>query len=113
MTDSSAAHAAGSLNADQQEAYDAIMAWLDARNPKIQNLKDPNFRYRKPEFELPPGAETWFDDNPDDFFVLKGFAGVGKSFLLAELILDLSEKGWNIAATAPTNKAVGVIQDKV
>jgi len=113
MTDSNAAHAAGPLNDDQQVAYDDVMAWLDARNPRTQGLKDPNFRYRKPAFELPPGADNWFDDNPDDYFVLKGFAGVGKSFLLAELILALSEESWNIVATAPTNKAVGVIQDKV
>jgi len=115
MTENTAAQAAEtlSLNPDQQAAYDAIMAWLEARNPKTQSLRDPNFRYRKPTFELPDGMEEHFDDNPDDYFVLRGYAGVGKSFLLAELILDLSAKGWNIAATSPTNKATGVIQDKV
>lgn len=115
MTEETAAPAAEPivLNPDQQAAYDAIMAWLEARNPRYLNLTDPNARYRKPEHRLPPGAEEWFDDNPDDYFVLRGFAGVGKSLMLAELILDLSAKGWNIAATAPTNRAVGVIQDKV
>src|ERR1700737_802950 len=113
MTDPNAANAAETitLNPDQQAAYDAIMAWLEDRTAK--HAADPQLRFKRPKFELPDGAEEWFRDCPDDFFVLKGFAGVGKSLMLAEVILDLSAKGWNIVATAPTNKAVSVIQQKV
>lgn len=107
---------------DQQAAYEQMMTWLTARDPRalrrLHDPLDPNYdpdmrRYAKSNFQLPPGAEQWFDDNPDDYFILRGYAGTGKTFMLAEMILDLSEQGWTIACTAPTNKAVGVIQEKV
>jgi exodeoxyribonuclease-5 len=113
MTENTAANAAEPivLNPDQQAAYDAIMAWLETRDPR--QPKGENLKYQRPTFKLPPGTEEWFKDNPDDYFVLKGFAGTGKSTLTSKLIVDLSEQGWNMAACAPTNKAVGVIQEKV
>jgi molybdopterin-guanine dinucleotide biosynthesis protein len=115
MTDSDAAHAAETLtlNEGQQAAYDAVMAWLEARDPRKKQADGIELRYKKPKFELPDGAEEWFSDNPDDYFVLAGFSGSGKSTLTSKIIVDLSEKNWNIAVTAPTNRAVGVVQEKV
>jgi exodeoxyribonuclease V len=115
MTDTTAAPAAEPivLNDDQQAAYDAIMAWLEARDPRKKQPDGIELRYKKPKFAVPAGSEEWFRDNPDDFFVLRGVAGSGKSTLTSQLIVDLSEKGWNMCACAPTNKATGVIQDKV
>lgn len=101
------------LTLDQQEAYDAILAWLAARDPSVPTANGVELKYRLPKFKLPPGAERWFKDNPDDYFVLKGFAGTGKSTLTSKLLVDLSAQGFNIIACAPTNKAVGVIQEKV
>jgi exodeoxyribonuclease-5 len=101
------------LNEDQQAAYDAIMAWLEARDPRVKRADGIELRYKKPKFKLPEGAEEWFQDKPDDFFVLKGYAGVGKTYLTAKVILDLSERDWNMVVCAPTLKAVGVIQEKV
>lgn len=115
MTDANAAPAAEPivLNEDQQAAYDSIMAWLEARNPRVKRKDGIELRYKKPTFQLPEGARDWFKDNPDDYFVLKGFAGTGKSTLTSKIIVDLSEQDWNMVACAPTNKAVGVIQEKV
>jgi exodeoxyribonuclease-5 len=101
------------LNEGQQAAYDQVMAWLDARDPRKKRPDGIDLKYKKPAFKLPPGAEEWFKDNPDDYFVLKGFAGTGKSTLTSQIIVDLSERDWNMIACAPTNKAVGVIQEKV
>jgi exodeoxyribonuclease-5 len=101
------------LNDEQQAAYDAIMAWLEARDPRVKRADGIELKYKKPKFQLPPGAEEWFFDNQDDYFVLKGFAGTGKSTLTSRLIVDLSEQDWNMVACAPTNKAVGVILEKV
>lgn len=111
MTEEIAAPAAEPivLNPDQQAAYDAIMAWLQARDPRIHG---GDLKYKRPTLELPPGAEEWFKDNPHDYFVLKGYAGTGKSTLTSKLLVDLSAQGWSMVACAPTNKAVGVIQEK-
>ena len=43
--------------------------------------------------------------------VLEGYAGTGKTFLVARLLRDLS--GVKIAVAAPTNKAVRVLRDKL
>lgn len=45
-------------------------------------------------------------------FTLEGYAGVGKSTVVAELLRTLPEHR-RIAVAAPTNKAVGVLQDKI
>jgi exodeoxyribonuclease-5 len=115
MTDNNAANAAEAivLNPDQQAAYDAIMAWLDERDPRKPQPDGIDLRYKKPKFKMPAGHEEWWFDNQDDYFTLRGVAGSGKSTLTSHLIIDLSAKGWNMVACAPTNKAVGVIQDKV
>jgi exodeoxyribonuclease V len=115
MTDSNAADAAETftLNAGQQEAYDAIMVWLEARDPRKKQPDGIDLRYKKPTFALPEGAEEWFSDCPDDYFILKGYSGSGKSTLTSKIIVDLSEENWNIVVTAPTNRAVSVVQQKV
>ncbi|MBD2093324.1 AAA family ATPase [Microcoleus sp. FACHB-1515] len=43
-------------------------------------------------------------------FLLKGFAGTGKSTVLCLLMQHLRQHGWRIAMTAPTNKAVNVLR---
>lgn len=45
--------------------------------------------------------------------VLIGPAGTGKTFTVADLIIDLSAKGLNILVVAPTNRAVSVIEQKI
>lgn len=54
-----------------------------------------------------------FFNNPDeDAFVLKGYAGTGKTFLVSRIIeyISASYPSRRIAITAPTNKAVRVLQ---
>lgn len=99
------------LSADQQIIFDEILAWLKARDPRQPGGED--LKYKPSHMQLPEDAEEWFGDNPDDYYVMRGYAGTGKSWLTAELVIALSAAGWNMAVTAPTNKAVGVIQDKV
>lgn len=55
---------------------------------------------------------TWLSQpySPSDpFFVLKGYAGTGKSYSIKELVLDGTFKPEEICFTAPTNKAVKVL----
>lgn len=46
-----------------------------------------------------------------DMFLLEGFAGTGKTYIVGKLISYLKERrpGWVIGVTAPTNKAVKVL----
>lgn len=50
----------------------------------------------------------------DDMFVLKGYAGTGKTFLIKKFLQEVlkSKPGVKIAVTAPTNKAVAVLESK-
>jgi len=49
-----------------------------------------------------------------DMFVLKGYAGTGKTFIVKKLIEHITNKyhGSKIAVTAPTNKAVHVLKSR-
>lgn len=48
----------------------------------------------------------------DSMFLLEGYAGTGKTYLVSKIIRHVFTKfpGWKIAVTAPTNKAVKVLQ---
>jgi exodeoxyribonuclease V len=46
-------------------------------------------------------------------YVIKGYAGTGKTTSLIELVKRAQEKGYKICLTAPTNKAVDVIRRKM
>lgn len=45
--------------------------------------------------------------------VLRGYAGTGKTYLVAELIASLAHEGLTLAVAAPTNKAVRVLREKL
>lgn len=70
------------LNDDQQKAYDELIEFIE-----------------KP--------------TTDKIFCLRGYAGTGKTFLISRVVEAISEKHrrWNIAMTAPTNKAVQVLRE--
>jgi len=51
-----------------------------------------------------------FIDFPEKAFGLYGYAGVGKSTCIFELIKILQQRGKRIAMVAPTNKALGVLR---
>ena len=46
-------------------------------------------------------------------YVIKGYAGTGKTTSLIELVRRCQASGYNICLTAPTNKAVDVIRRKM
>jgi len=54
----------------------------------------------------------FFTDTQEDAFVLKGYAGTGKTYLVKRIIeyITASYPARRIAVTAPTNKAVQVLQ---
>lgn len=54
------------------------------------------------------------DRNTDDMFVLKGYGGTGKTYLVKRVIEYINKhySGSKIAVTAPTNKAVQVLKSK-
>lgn len=60
-------------------------------------------------FEL---MRDFIEDNSDAMFVLKGYAGTGKTYLVKTLIryIHTKHKKFHIAITAPTNKAVRVVR---
>jgi exodeoxyribonuclease-5 len=93
----------------QIEAMRLIWGWIQARLGRNSDKQDRPNHYKLPE-KL---RERGFDDICDDYFVLRGPAGTGKTFIMAELVLALSALGLKIAVGAPTNKAVGVIEEKV
>ena len=76
---------------------------------QITNLKSQLFADLSPQqkeaFDL---AIAWFED-PDSPFVLRGYAGTGKSFCAQRIIKALQPNG-KIAICAPTHKAVHVLR---
>lgn len=48
-------------------------------------------------------------------YTLKGYAGTGKTFVVAELLRQLAQHGYrkNVLACAPTNKATGVLRQRL
>lgn len=99
------------LSAEQRTELDKILTWMVRRDPRQKGGDE--LKWQKPQFKLPADAAEWFDDNPDDYYVLRGFAGVGKTVLVGELIMEASANDWSLAVTAPTNKAVSILQEKV
>lgn len=72
---------------DQQEALDLMTSWLSAG-------------YAKPKFS-----------HPSPYFLLKGYAGTGKTFCIQELVNAGTFRPSEICFTAPTNKAVKVLRN--
>ena len=52
----------------------------------------------------------WFHQPGNDFYVLKGYAGTGKSYLMGHLAKSGLVRPGEICFTAPTNKAVKVLR---
>lgn len=73
------------------------------------------------QIELTPDQKAVFDQlfsfatgrTPHVVASLKGFAGTGKTTLMGVLIDALVAKGVDVAVTAPSHKAVSVIQKKI
>ena len=71
----------------------------------INNLKADLSPQQKEAFDA---CIAWFKD-PDSPFVLRGYAGTGKTFCAQRIIKALQPKG-KIAICAPTHKAVHVLR---
>ena len=52
-----------------------------------------------------------FIHSPNQFFLLVGYAGTGKSTIVFAVIKELLRLGKRVAITAPTNKAVEVVRN--
>ena len=51
-----------------------------------------------------------FIESDQQIFALSGYAGTGKTFLMALVAQQLKENGWRVALSAPTNKAVKTLK---
>lgn len=59
-------------------------------------------------------VEAWLRaSNVSTFYLLRGYAGVGKTTMAMEIARHLLKKGLKVAFVAPTNKAVRVIDSKL
>lgn len=82
---------------DQQEALDLMTSWL---GEGYYHIPTPNLIHAGPKFK---------HEHP--FFLLKGYAGTGKTFCIQELVNAGTFKPSEICFTAPTNKAVKVLRN--
>lgn len=94
----------------QAQALADILTWLDIDAGR-RGWGAPERPFKRSD--IPASIADWFGDNPNEYFILRGFAGVGKTVLVCKLIVELSKLGWSIAVSAPTNKAVSVLAEKV
>lgn len=59
-------------------------------------------------------VEAWLQaSNVSTFYLLRGYAGVGKTTMAMEIARHLLSKGLKVSFVAPTNKAVRVIDQKL
>jgi len=82
---------------DQQEALDLMTSWLSAG-------------YVKPAEGIIHSGPKFTNTN-QPFFLLKGYAGTGKTFCIQELVNAGTFRPSEICFTAPTNKAVKVLRN--
>jgi len=89
---------------DQQEALSLMTSWLQSGYSILEataSSKLPN------KIHCPNGKFR----GDDPFFLLKGYAGTGKTFCIQELVNAGTFKPSEICFTAPTNKAVKVLRN--
>jgi tRNA A37 threonylcarbamoyladenosine biosynthesis protein TsaE len=66
----------------------------------------------KGQEELIGELETFFEDRNARIFLLKGYAGTGKTFILKGLTTYLSAQGRSFRLCAPTGRAAKVLEEK-
>ena len=102
---------------DVQEPEAGLLDSIDFTPTEEQELalrKLQDWVINRPrDIAIPACIQEVFYDNPADFFVLRGVAGSGKTSLTSYLLAWLHDQGYNVAVAAPTNKAVGVLAEKV
>lgn len=64
--------------------------------------------------EIFNALDNFCEDSQKQLFLIKGYAGTGKTFMISRFFAYLKEKdnSNNIVMTAPTHKAVGVLQNQ-
>lgn len=89
---------------DQQEALDLMTSWLQSGYSILEATASSNLPNK---IHCPNGKFR----GDDPFFLLKGYAGTGKTFCIQELVNAGTFKPSEICFTAPTNKAVKVLRN--
>lgn len=73
---------------------------------------EPEFQFSEDQTQAWSQLEAWLA-KPDPYFVLRGFAGTGKTFLMRKFQEFASTKSRTVLFTAPTNKATKVLSKSV
>lgn len=88
---------------------------LSELGDKSNKKEEPNIQYNQGQSAALSGLVKWAtkrnpEHDSDNFAVLIGYAGTGKTFITLQLIKELKKnKIWGITVTAPTHKAKKVI----
>ena len=77
---------------------------------KTWNVEPPIFRWTKQQLEALSYIQRFLQHPTQRKFILKGYAGSGKTSLISRTIRPLTFAGARIVVVAPTNKAVAVIR---
>jgi hypothetical protein len=83
---------------------------LSAEQQKIEQILS-NFQFTPTPQQREATDKLWqFLQNIETYFLLGGYAGVGKSTIVFATIKQLLNEGKRVVLTAPTNKAVNVLK---
>ena len=78
------------------------------------HLLTSNFPFQptpKQDFVLKQLSEYIFDNNPSGIFILKGFAGTGKTTIIGTIVSQLWKAKKSAVLLAPTGRAAKVISN--
>jgi hypothetical protein len=112
-------HSKGLIDENQKSTLAQMLQSPDAENGYLAKQIMGNKMAAKIAVGLNPeqtenffAVIDFFEDPVEDAYVLKGYAGTGKTFLVTRILEYLAARypNRNIAITAPTNKAVKVLQ---
>jgi len=105
-----------SFKNELKKGLDAVLEDRKELSDYISKVKFDEDKIKSVRKELSPDQQKVFEhlidfiknDGENQFYSLTGYAGTGKTYLLSRLVSCITTR---VALTAPTNKAVKVLQD--
>lgn len=80
-------------------------------NTELAEVDQPIIQLTEEQSQAIKDITDWFVSQASNFYVLKGYAGTGKSFIMSYFAKSGLLKPRRICFTAPTNKAVKVLRN--